>query len=93
MSLKVIFFVTIFTFSTCESAVLLWSNNKLEISPLNDFNDETLQDLVQKLGFPDVTIYKSTQDLLPKFENLLKEYSKAYNPNGDISAENATGLL
>ncbi|XP_044272111.1 V-type proton ATPase subunit S1-like [Tribolium madens] len=90
--MKVILLVAILTFSTCQSAVLLWSTNKLEISPFNDFNDENLQDLVQKLGFPDVTVYRSSHELLPKFETLVKEYRRAYNPNGDITTENATEI-
>ncbi|EFA09806.2 V-type proton ATPase subunit S1 [Tribolium castaneum] len=90
--MRVIILVLIFAFSTCQSAVLLWSTSKLEVSPLSDFNDETLQNLVQKLGFPDVSVYKSSHDLLPKFETLVKEYSRAYNPNGDITTENATEI-
>jgi hypothetical protein len=53
---------------------------------------KNLEDLVKKMGYPEVTVYKSSFSLLPELEVHLNGYYTAYNPNGDISTENATGL-
>ncbi|XP_063932180.1 V-type proton ATPase subunit S1-like [Zophobas morio] len=77
---------------TSTASVLLWSKDTVEVSPLDTFTDEDLLTLVKKLGDPELVIYKSSSELLPKFEELLDGYHKAYNPNDDINIENATEI-
>lgn len=75
-----------------QSAILLWSNKKLNISPLKPFNDDDFENLIDNLENPYVYIFKNpTNELSPNLKYALQNFYSAYNPNGDISSENATG--
>ncbi|RZC34311.1 uncharacterized protein BDFB_001643 [Asbolus verrucosus] len=92
MYLKTGLFFIVLCVCHTNGAVLLWSNHKFEVSPLKSFNDDNFDELVQELGYPEVTLYKTSSSFLPEFQEFLKGYYTAYNPNGDISTENATEI-
>lgn len=76
-----------------SAALFMWSNRKFQIPALDSFDEDNLQDLIEKLNYPDVTIFKGNGALMPEFRDILENYYTAYTPNGDMNTENATGIF
>lgn len=86
------FSVLITNIYLAQTAILLWSNKQLNISPLQEFTDTDFENLLENLDNPDVYIFKNpSNDLSPSIRDVIHNYYSAYNPNGNINFENATG--
>ncbi|KAJ8931792.1 hypothetical protein NQ314_015248 [Rhamnusium bicolor] len=73
--------------------IFLWSNKKLEISPLRPFKMEQFSNLIKELDNPEVYIFKSPSRVSPDIKEITDGYYSAYIPNGDINVQNATDLV
>lgn len=91
--------ITIFIFLhifSLECAIILWSNKKVEISPLLPFDDEDLEKLVEKLEVKKVFLFKVTlpsrNSIVPQnLKEAIGSFYSSYNPNGNVGTANATG--
>ncbi|XP_066253268.1 uncharacterized protein [Euwallacea similis] len=87
-------FLNIFTL---EGAIILWSNKKVEVSPLLPFDDEDLEQLVKRLEVKKVYLFKvglkSRTAIIPKnLKEIMSGFHSSYNPNGNIATADATEL-
>ncbi|CAH0555315.1 unnamed protein product [Brassicogethes aeneus] len=79
--------------SLANAAVLIWSNKDIKLSPLKQFDDEDLNNLKVSLNNPRVFLFKSpTSEISLEFKKIISGYKSAYNPNGNINAEQAIEL-
>ncbi|KAJ8920174.1 hypothetical protein NQ315_011835 [Exocentrus adspersus] len=72
---------------TSDAAVFLWSNKKLQISPLRRFAEEEFLNLTRELDNPDVYYFRSPSRVSPGLKEVIEGYYSAYIPNGDIAVE------
>lgn len=79
-----------FYFQIIYAAVLLWSDQEIRVSPLQEFTVKDLTKLTENLERPDVHIFQSPSQLSPVFREILSGYYSAYTPNGQIESENIT---
>lgn len=79
-----------FYFQMINAAVLLWSDQEIRISPLQQFTIKDLIKLMENLEKPDVHIFQSPSQISPVFKEILSGYYSAFSPNGQIESENIT---
>lgn len=79
-----------FYFQMAQAAVLLWSDQEIRVSPLQQFGLKDLNKLTESLERPDVHIFQSTSQLSPVFKDILSGYYSTFTPNGQIESENIT---
>lgn len=79
-----------FYFRMSYAAVLLWSDQEIRVSPLEQFTLKDLTKLTENLERPDVHIFQSPSQLSSVFKEILSGYYSAYTPNGQIESENIT---
>lgn len=77
-------------FKIINAAVLIWSDQEIKISPLQQFTERDLTKLTENLERPDVHIFQSPSELSSVFKEILNGYYSAYTPNGNIESENIT---
>lgn len=75
---------------TAKAAVFLWSNKRLEISPLQSFTKEQFSNLTKELDNPEVYYFRSSR-ISPNIKDVIDGYYSAYIPNGDITVEESIG--
>lgn len=85
-------FSLLLNISISKAAVFLWSNKKLEISPLQPFTMEQFSNLTKELGDPEVYYFRSSSRIPPDIKDIIHGYYSAYVPNGDIDIELSTGI-
>lgn len=79
-----------FYFQMIYAAVLLWSDQEIRVSPLQQFTFKDLTKWTENLERPDVHIFQSPSQLSSVFKEILSGYYSAYTPNGQIESENIT---
>lgn len=79
-----------FYFQTIHGGVLLWSDQEIRVSPLQQFTIKDVIKLTENLEKPDVHIFQSPSQLSPAFKEVINGYFSAYTPNGNIDSENVT---
>lgn len=95
-ALKMIFAYLLFPiFSyicTAKAAVFLWSNKKVEISPLQTFTKEQFSNLTKELDNPEVYYFRSSR-ISPNIRDIIDGYYSAFVPNGDFNIEGSIGKI
>ena len=86
----------LFQFYFAKAAIILWSNKKVEISPLLPFDDEDLENLVEKLEVEKVFLFKvvlnNGNTMVPKnLRDVMNGFYSSFNPNGNVGTADAVG--
>ncbi|ERL90187.1 V-type proton ATPase subunit S1 [Dendroctonus ponderosae] len=80
-----------------NAAIIVWSNKRVEVSPLLPFDDDDLEKLASKLEVKNVFLFRvalktSTAPIPKNLREVIEPYHSSYNPNGNIATANATEL-
>ncbi|KAG5898144.1 hypothetical protein JTB14_034001 [Gonioctena quinquepunctata] len=86
-----IFFILL-TICSSESAVFIWSNQPINISPLQPFTSKEFSKLTEEIDDPTVYAFNSPSPISDNFRDITKGYYTAYSPNGKLNTENFTEL-
>lgn len=90
MNRKLLVLCIYFYFQMAHAAVLLWSDQEIRVSPLQQFSLKDLDKLTENLERPDVHIFQSPAQLSPVFKDILSGFYSTFTPNGQIESENIT---
>ncbi|CAG9760515.1 unnamed protein product [Ceutorhynchus assimilis] len=97
MHIKYALICIFFKYCVINAAIIVWSNKKVEISPLLPFDDEDFENLVKKLDVNKVYVFKvglkSRNAVIPKnLKEVIDPFYSSYNPNGNIGTSKAIEL-
>ncbi|KAL3268285.1 hypothetical protein HHI36_007406 [Cryptolaemus montrouzieri] len=93
MTVAHLWIISILNICLVNCSVLLWSDKKLDILPLQKFTDDEFSHLLEKLDYPEVKAYTTHDQKIPnKFKEFVEGRYSAYNTNDDLISINTTDL-